>query len=104
MSVLSKEQALEWLSQFSVSEFEAASQGEYVETDLDVGQQIECVSEEGGEGDGAPISKVFRVSINRSHFYFRINGTYSSWADTEYDDEFEIVEPREVTVTQYFNR
>jgi hypothetical protein len=64
---------------------------------------MKLVAEDGGEGDGAPISLVFEVQENGKHvLYFEVTGTYSSWADTEYDSDIVIVKPKQVKVTQWF--
>ena len=53
-------------------------------------------------GDEANI--VFKIDnlIEKESFFIRINWFYSSWNWTEWYDEIELVEPREVLVTQYY--
>ncbi len=68
------------------------------------GCHIVCVHSEGGyEGAGEDVSRVF--SINRGNemlAHFRTTGCYDSHNGTEWDDQIEVVYPRNVTVTQYF--
>ena len=69
----------------------------------DLGYKISLEKDFGGyEGAGEETWKVFKLTSDDSLTYFRINGYYSSWVATEWDDSIEIVEPREVTVIKYF--
>jgi hypothetical protein len=66
------------------------------------GLTLSLVHADGGEGDSAPIEKVFMVSDGPTPlFYFEITGTYYSWDDTVWDEGYTIVKPVEVVVTQY---
>jgi hypothetical protein len=60
----------------------------------------------GNEGDGEFTSKVFAFGTKGKNasilFYFRFTGFHSSYEGVQWDDDFEIVEPREVTRTEYF--
>lgn len=60
----------------------------------------------GGEGEGEYADVVFRVASSyegaTDALHFRITGRYDSWNGTEWDGDFDIVEPREVLVTQWF--
>lgn len=60
--------------------------------------KAEFVESYGGEGMGDERWIVFKVGDR----YFQKNGFYSSWDGSSWDGELEEVEPREVTVTQYF--
>lgn len=60
--------------------------------------KAEFVESYGGEGMGDERWIVFKVGDRM----FRKNGYYSSWDGSSWDGELEEVEPREVTVTQYF--
>lgn len=61
---------------------------------------IKIVEENGGyEGGGDDATRVFHFVDHE--VFLRINGSYSSYEGTEWDDNFEIVEPKEVLVTQY---
>ena len=65
-------------------------------------------SEGGGEGSGEHVEVVLRVEPPMTDYneslvrYFRKTGYYSSYEGTVWDGAFEEVEPRKVTVTQYF--
>lgn len=61
----------------------------------------------GCDGDGEYMDVVFKVASTREGaendmLYFRVSGSHNSWADPEWFNDFDIVEPREVTVTQWF--
>ena len=64
--------------------------------------------EEGFDGGGDHVEVVLRVEPPMTDYneslvrYFRKTGYYSSYEGTEWDGAFEEVEPRQVTVTQYF--
>jgi hypothetical protein len=75
----------------------------YMGKHLDLeGLRVELVHADGGEGDSAPIEKVFMVSDGPTPlFYFEITGTYYSWDDSVWDEGYTIVRPVEVVVTQY---
>lgn len=64
-----------------------------------------CLEDEwGGEGDGAEMSvvyKITRLSDNQAGF-IQFDGVYSSWDSSEWDDDYTVVEPREVMKTRYF--
>jgi len=66
---------------------------------------VECEEIHGGnEGDGAEYWVVFSITdqANNPVAYVRINGSHNSWDGTEfYNDDFDIVVPDEVTVTQW---
>lgn len=59
--------------------------------------------ERGGEGDGADMFIVFKiVSLKEeAEGYLEFSGRYSSWDSSEYYECYP-VEPRQVTVTEYF--
>jgi hypothetical protein len=69
------------------------------------GIHIELVSSEGGhEGGGEYVERVF--AINRGDetlSHMRVTGFYQSYNGTEYNDDWTLVAPREVVVTQYFD-
>ena len=64
--------------------------------------EAELEQTSGGEGDGADIFCVFRVKrlSDNAESYIEFSGRYSSW-DSSYYDESYLVQPEEVTVTQY---
>jgi hypothetical protein len=71
------------------------------------GIKVNSVLQEGGnEGGGENVEWVYSITdvdgIILKHF--RLNGFYGSYSGIEWDEpsEIEIVEPREVTVIQYF--
>jgi hypothetical protein len=60
-------------------------------------------SEGGGEGDGSHVERVMTVNIDgKVEAYVRATGYYESYNGTEWNSGWELVEPREVVVTQYF--
>ena len=63
----------------------------------------------GHEGDGEYMDIVFKIAstldtvvAEKDFLYFRVTGVYNSWDSDEWDDDFAIVEQREVLVTQWF--
>lgn len=61
------------------------------------------VSDGGGEGEGEHVYRVYAiVKDNADIGYFSTAGYYASEYGTSWDDEFHIVYPRQVIVTQYF--
>lgn len=72
--------------------------------DLDAGESIIFFRRDGAEGDQAPVAHIFKVTVLGEEFYFRVNGVYNSWDESHWDHEYEIVEPREVKVIQFFAR
>jgi hypothetical protein len=58
----------------------------------------------GGEGDGEYMDLVFKLQnteLPDMVLHFRVTGVYNSWDASEWDNELEIVEAREVLVTQW---
>jgi hypothetical protein len=54
------------------------------------------------EGDGNPCFSVVSFKLDGKHLGdVRFTGTYSSWDDTEWDDELTLVEARQVVTTVY---
>ena len=84
-----------------VGEIEDLDSGTHAE-----GLHLELVdSEGGGEGDGSYVHRimgVFKSGKKKPLSYLRITGYYESYNGTEYNDDWEFVEPREVKVIQYF--
>jgi len=68
------------------------------------GFSIACkVREGGGEGEGESVYRVYAVVKDGVEIaYFATNGYYASDYGTDWDDEFTLVYPRQVVVTQYF--
>lgn len=63
---------------------------------------ITIVESNGGEGDGAKTEVIFAFECNgKLVSYFLIAGTYSSWADSSWDDKITFVKPRQVEITVY---
>jgi hypothetical protein len=78
---------------------------ELTDTDRAGGIYLELVdSEGGGEGEGEYVHRIWAVRADghETISYLRVTGYYQSYAGTEYNDDWTIVEPREVVVTQYF--
>lgn len=64
--------------------------------------RVEFVESFGGEGDGAEISMIYRLSFGLSDYlYIRMDGHYSSWSDTSWDGVWYIVNTREEVVIRY---
>jgi hypothetical protein len=57
----------------------------------------------GGEGGGDHVERVLSIIDEKDEaiYHLRITGFYSSYNGTDWDDEWEEVEPYEVTVTKY---
>lgn len=72
----------------------------------EIGIELEVMVDEGGyEGAGEHVEKVLKyVSEEEGDIFIRIQGYYSSYAGTTWEDsEFEQVFPKNVMVTQYLN-
>lgn len=69
------------------------------------GIHIELVDEEGGhEGGGEHVERVFAIHKGAEILgYMRVTGFYQSYNGTDYNDDWTLVEPREVLVTHYFD-
>ncbi len=75
---------------------------------------IKVYEEGGGEGEGEHVEHVFAIApagsqavngrIASALAYVAFYGYYQSNYGTEWDDEFMIVEPRDVTIVQYFQK
>lgn len=96
-----------FLEEFGLNIYNAGEYQEMDEDDMVHGLGIECVETEGGyEGGGEYADAVFAV-INEEGIpltYFRITGSYNSYDGTEWSDTVKEVVPREVTITQYFDK
>lgn len=63
---------------------------------------VEFVDTFGGEGDGAEISMIYRLSSGLSDYlHIRMDGYYSSYSDTTWDGAWYIVNTREEVVIRY---
>lgn len=74
------------------------------ELDLDFlkSLKIELEAEWGGEGDGAAMSKVFKVTDkDKNVILLQANGYYSSWDSSSWEDELVEVVPYQKTVIRY---
>ena len=71
--------------------------GEFILTEVD--------STGGGEGDGEHMDIVFSISDGtpENTVHFQVRGVYNSWAASEWDNTFDIVEQREVTITKWMS-
>jgi hypothetical protein len=66
------------------------------------GYTIQEIEHFGGEGQGDEMWKVFSISKDgEKDAYFRVQGFYNSWNGTEWNYEIDLVQPYEVTVTQW---
>jgi hypothetical protein len=77
---------------------------ELTDTDRADNIYIELVDSEGGsEGEGEYVHRVWAVKNgNETLSHIRVTGYYQSYNGTEYNDDWTLVVPREVLVTQYF--
>lgn len=68
------------------------------------GFELRVVHSEGGsEGQGEYVERVAAlIKDGEKLLHFKVTGCYYSYDGTTWDDDFEIVYPREVVVTQYF--
>lgn len=58
----------------------------------------------GGEGGGENVVRVWSVTVaGEIKAYIRVTGYYASYRGTEYNESAELVEARDVLVTQYFS-
>lgn len=68
-----------------------------------MGLYIEEVDMEGGAHDGQDLEVIFAVCKGEEVIVnFRLTGYYSSYEGNEWNNSIELVEPREVLVTQWF--
>lgn len=70
------------------------------------GITLSLVEEVGGrEGGGESVVRVVKVTDDTglTVTFLRMGGYYASYEGTEWDNDVEVVYPREVTVIQYFN-
>lgn len=68
------------------------------------GIYLELVDSEGGyEGAGEYVHRVMAVKKGDTTLsHLRVTGYYQSYSGTEYNDDWTLVVPRDVVVTQYF--
>ena len=59
-------------------------------------------SEGGGEGEGEHVDRVYKVTIGTEFLYLRRTGHYDSYNGIDWNNDWAVVYPREVVVTQYF--
>ena len=62
----------------------------------------EYVDSYGGEGQGEEYWSVYKFTRNGVTVHIKFNGSYASYSGSYYDDMY-MVEPREVTLTKFFN-
>jgi hypothetical protein len=72
--------------------------------DVADGIYLELVDSEGGhEGGGEYVHRIWAVRKGANTLsHLRVTGYYQSYAGTEYNEDWTLVVPREVVVTQYF--
>ena len=67
------------------------------------GVKFKVVTSHGGEGQGDSCGFILKVTEGEQSALVRIEGYYNSYDGSNYEDAtVEIVEPRQVEVTQYF--
>jgi hypothetical protein len=71
--------------------------GEECDIELSDGTKLEFVDSFGGEGNGDTMWVVFAVGEQ----FFRVNGYYSSWGDSEFDGSVEEVKQVQVMRTEW---
>lgn len=63
---------------------------------------MELVHSQGGyEGDGEYAERVFEHDNGGEKIYIKITGFYSSYNGTDWDSDFEQVQPKQKTITVY---
>lgn len=85
----------------NVGDIEELNSGDSVD-----GIHIELVHEEGGhEGGGEHVERVFAIHAPGHEIlgYMRVTGYYASYNGTDYNDDWTLVAPREVVVTEYYD-
>ena len=65
-----------------------------------LGIDMASVDHYGGEGQGEEYWTVWKFTKSTDEVYFKFQGYYQSYSGAEYD-EYILVEPKEVLVTQY---
>jgi len=65
--------------------------------------EIETVDSYGWEGQGEEYWFINKITNTETKevIYVKFSATYNSWDNNQWDSEFDIVEPKEVMVTQY---
>lgn len=112
LTELAKTEPLKWLKIFmDENGFDESNADEFDGSDFEGIKMIEVYSEGGHEGGGehaelvfavAPIGSVVKAGrVEGALAYIRATGYYASNEGTEWDDDYEIVEPRDVMVVQY---
>lgn len=91
---------------FDTYDLRPSQVGEGDTPDFDHGISLTEVDSEGGyEGGGSHVESVQALKVDGTVLlHFRITGFYESYNGTEWEDGFQIVYPRQVTVTQYFDK
>jgi hypothetical protein len=113
LATLAVEQPLKWLDAvLAAHDLEQSDVGEMDGLELDGLQLIEVSSEGGCEGGGEHAEVTFAIAakgrvakdgrVEGALAYVETTGYYSSDYGTEWDNGFYVVEPRDVTVVQYF--
>lgn len=63
---------------------------------------VSFVESSGGEGDGAPTQQIYKLETGLAEpVFIRIDGTYSSWSETQWDRKWYIVNPKTITKVIY---
>lgn len=76
--------------------------GHSAEDELTELHGITVIDQEGGEGEGDHYHIVFKIERKGyEDTYIKYVGHYSSWDGTEWYDTFNVVRPKEITVTVY---
>lgn len=64
--------------------------------------RVSLVESSGGEGDGAPVQLIYELETGLAEpVFIRIDGTYSSWSETQWDRKWYIVNPKTITKVIY---
>lgn len=67
------------------------------------GVDLETVKEWGGEGKGDSIGYILKVTEGEQSVHVRVEGRYNSYNGSDFSYAYvALVEPKEVTVVQYF--
>lgn len=57
----------------------------------------------GGEGEGEHVERVLEFKVGKQVTFLRTTGFYSSYNGTDWSEEWSVVYPRQVVITQYFD-
>lgn len=107
MNTMSREEVVEYIEQLAEAEGKELSgnwdsNGYCGEEELTELSGISLEDQEGGEGEGDYYHVVLKIErYGYDDTYIKYVGHYDSWNGTEWYDTFNVVRPKEITVTVY---